>query len=226
VSSEQCDAIAKMRRRLQRIPVGKLLFLDETHVRLSEAPTHTLVAPGEQPFVVVPETASYAPRYDMIACCSVDRVFPPRIYAPSERHKGITAAALLAYIRDILAQAAGALDRYPLTLVVDRARIHNVEQMLQEFHDWGCQEMQQILLLPAESAKRLSPLDNALFHDWKEAVRSHCPLTKQTIKQVMADCWNNLPPALLRAHYQHCGLTRRKHAYFDCPDPASHAHAD
>ena len=48
---------------------------------------------------------------------------------------------LLDYIRNFLAQAAGALDVYPLYMVVDRASIHNAEKILEVFHDWGCQEL-------------------------------------------------------------------------------------
>ena len=221
-----CCDIAALRRKLQRIPNSHLLFLDETAVRISEAPTRTLVLPGETAYVLADDTSRYAPRFDMIACCCGDRVFPPIIYAPNERQRGINQHMLLKYIRNILAQAAGALDRYPLTLVLDRATIHDVDKIKQEFNDWGCQELAQVLLMPTQAAKRMSPLDNALFHDWKEAVRKRCPLTKRTIKQVMADEWNNIQPSKIAAHYKQCGLTRATDVYADCPAPASHAHAD
>lgn len=224
MAASLCEQIAKLRRRLQRIPNAKLLFLDETAVRISEAPTSTLVAPGQQPIVVVEDTSSYAARYDMIACCSGDRVFPPQIFAPKERGAGITAAMLLDYIRNLLAQAAGALGLYPLYLIIDRSAIHQPEQMMQEFHDWGCQELKEIILMPPQAAKRLSPLDNSLFHDWKEAIRKRCPLTKQNISQVMADEWNNLPASKIAAHYSNCGYSRSTNSYFDCPDPSSHQH--
>ena len=63
-----------MRRKLQRIDKRRLLFLDETALRLNAAPTHTIVLPGEQAYVVATETSAYAKRYDMIACCVGDRV--------------------------------------------------------------------------------------------------------------------------------------------------------
>jgi hypothetical protein len=213
-----------MRRKLQRISKQRVLFLDETAVRVSETATRTLVLEGELPLVEATETTSYAARYDMIACCTIDRTFPPIIYAPDERGAGITAAMLFSYIRDVLAQAVGALDHYPLTLVLDRSSIHQPAKMLQEFHDWGCQEMKHILLMPAQAAKRLSPLDNSLFADWKRAVRQRCPLTKDNIQQVMADCWNNLSPKLIAAHYKHCGFIGYTDVYADCPSPAAHKH--
>ena len=59
-----------MRRKLQRISEERVLVLDEVAVRLSEAPTLTIVLPGEQPYVLATDTTSYAKCFDMIACCN------------------------------------------------------------------------------------------------------------------------------------------------------------
>ena len=53
-------AIAKVRREFKRHAKAKLLFLDETYVRIDTSQTHTLVAPGEQAYVVVDDTDAYA----------------------------------------------------------------------------------------------------------------------------------------------------------------------
>lgn len=229
VSASACQQIAKLRRKLQRIDKSRLLFLDETAVRLSEAPTATLVAPGEQPYVVVADTTSYAKRFDMIACINGDRAFAPVIYTPKERSdagvKGINTEMLVDYILSTLGQETAALDNPPLTLVVDRARIHHEERIVEAFRERGGHVM-KLLKMPPQAAKRLSPLDNALFHDWKEAIRKRCPLTLRNIQQVMADEWNNITGSQIAAHYKHCGLTGYKDPYFDCPDPASHQHSD
>jgi hypothetical protein len=226
VSSSLCDEIASVRRKLQRIDKRRVLFLDETALRLSEAPTHTLVLPGEQPFVVATETAAYSKRFDMIAVTSGDRVLLPKIFSPAERAgadvRGINRAMLLQFIDDVLAQAVEGLDLYPLTLVLDRAPPHlNVEALLQAFRDRGPEAIKDILLLPPNAAKRLSPLDNSIFHDWKEEIRGHCPATAANIKQLMNDAWMKVKPG---PHYLHCGLTRSTDLYFDCPAPAKHKH--
>lgn len=226
VSSSECEQIAKIRRKLQRRRTTHVLFLDETALRLSEAPTHTLVLPHQQSYVVATETSSYSKRYDMIACCTSDRVILPKIYSPKERSdanvKGINGTMLQQFIDDTLAQAVEGLDRYPLTLVLDRAPIHtNIDAIKQAFHDRGSQSIKEILLMPPNAAKRLSPLDNSIFHDWKEEVRKHCPVTKNTIEQVMNDAWEKVKPA---SHYKHCGLKRNTDPYFDCPAPDIHRH--
>ena len=171
VSFQLCREIAHLRNELIRLPKAKVLFIDETFLRLSAVPRKTLVAPGESKFVVADETATYAERYDMIACCSGERVFPPKIFTPQDRKDfgvaGVRKHMVLKYIEDILAQAAGSLDLYPLVLVMDKSTAHNSGEMLQMFHDNGCQDMQRIYLMPTNIAKRMSPLDNSLFHTWK-----------------------------------------------------------
>lgn len=226
MSADTCEQVASLRRKLQRIDKRRLLFLDETALRLSAAPNNTLVLPGEQPLVEATQTDSNSTRYDMIACCAGDRVLLPKIYAPIEREaanaRGINGRMLQQFIDDTLAQAVEGLDRYPMLLVLDRAPIHrNVDALLQTFHDRSSESIKEILLLPPNTAKRLSPLDNALFHDWKQACRKRCPATARNIQQIMNDAWEEMRPG---PHYLHCGLTRSKDPYFDCPAPWLHKH--
>lgn len=216
-----------MRRKLRRVSKNRVLFLEETALRLSEAPTHTLVVPGEQPFLEATETSSYSKRYDMIAVCTGDRVLLPKIDTPADRSdagvRGVNGEMLRQFLDDTLAQAVEGLDRYPLTLVLDRAPIHlNLDSLLQAFRDRSSESIKEILLLPPNAAKRLSPLDNSLFHDWKEECRKRTPATADNIEQIMNDAWEQMDPA---PHYKHCGLTRSKDVYFDCPAPAIHRHA-
>jgi hypothetical protein len=200
-----------MRRKLQRISKERVLFLDETAVRLSEAPTRTLVLPGEQRYVLATDTTSYAKRFDMIACISGKQVFAPVIYTPKDRSaagvKGINTEMLVDYILSTLGQETAALDNPPLTLVLDRARIHNLDRVREAFNERGGHVV-YYELMPAMAAKRLSPLDNALFHEWKEAIRKRGPLTLRNMEQVMADEWNHITTQQITRHYKHCGLMR------------------
>ena len=127
------------------------------------------------------------------------------MYSSEDRDKGITQEMLLDYIRNLLAQAAGALDVYPLYLVVDRASIHNAEKMLEVFHDWGCQELKDVMLMPTAAAKRLSPLDNSLFNIWRQKVLSGGPLRKANIVRKMSDAWNEITGSDIDVQYKIVG---------------------
>lgn len=229
VSASACDEIAAMRRKLQRIGKDRVLSLDETSVRLNEAPTSTVVLPGDQPYVLATDTTSYSRRFDMIACCTGKEVLLPKIFTPKDRSNegvhGINSQMLLDFIDDELAQAVEGLNRYPFTLVLDRSTIHNKTKILDAFHNISSYSIESILFMPPMSAKRLSPLDNALFHDWKEAIGKHGALTLTNVEQVMADEWNNMKADKIESHYHHCGLMRGADVYADCPAPAVHKHA-
>jgi hypothetical protein len=224
VSADACEQIAAVRRKLQRIGKQHILFLDETHKREGDVDSYTVVLPGEPPYIETSSTSSYARRFDMIACCNGTTTLPPIIYSPSERDKGVTRAMLLSYIRDLLAQSAGALDTYPLVLLVDKAPIHTEAEMLQEFHDWGCQELTEVIRIPAASAKRLSPLDNSLFNVWRQRCLADGPLTLRNIKRRMSAAWESITKADIQAQYKHCGLMRGDDVYFDCPNAFAHKH--
>lgn len=227
VSPSLCDLIARQRRKLQRMDKDRVVFLDETAMRVSEAQTSTLALPGEDAVVVVEDTSAYARRYDMIAACNGSRTFPPIIFSPSDRTergvKGINRKMLEQYIQSVLAQQLEALDLYPLTLVLDRASIH-ARDLLQEFEDMSCGCVTEILFMPPQGAKRMSPLDNSLFHDWKEAVRKRGPISAANIQQLMNDEWANISAEKIRAQYRHSLLMREQDPYADCPAPAEHEH--
>lgn len=228
VSPKLCDDIAKFRRWCQNISNRKLLFLDESHIRISEAPTTTLVAPGESAHVVVDDNTKYAARYDIIICINGERALPCIIYSPSDRKRlkvdGIRAFMVEQFIDDILAQAVGALDEYPLYLIIDNSPAHNRERMLEAFRDRGCQDLKDIIFMPPNASKRLSPLDNGFIHEWKERVRQQGRMKPNTIIQHMHNQLHQIPAKHIHNFYRHCALTDGTDAYYDCPAPHRHRH--
>jgi hypothetical protein len=222
-----CEEIAHLRRKIQRVSKKKIIFMDEVAIKLNEGENYTIVLPGEKEYVTVTDTTSYSKRYDMIALCNSERVLPPVIYTPEDRSglnvKGITKKMLEQAVDSILAQAVASIDEYPLFLVIDKACIHQ-QDLIQVFHDRGCQDVKQVLFMPTQAAKRMSPLDNALFHTWKNKVRKRAPLTEDNVVNVMSDEWNTIRSENIRSQYRKCLLMRDQNVYADCPAPRSHHH--
>lgn len=223
-----CESIATLRRRLQRVPKSRLVFIDESHARISIAPTRTLVAPGHAAYTVVEDTTKYASRYDMIAWCSADRVFPSVIYTPEERAraevKGINQAMLLDSMKRYLAPEFRKMGLAPITLVMDKSNVHNPAKIKQALADGGCRAEVDVVLMPTQAAKRMSPLDNSLFATWKARVKKHVPLTKDNIVNFMYGEWEKLTATDITPHYHHCLLMQRQNVYADCPESAAHQH--
>jgi len=225
VTASFCEEIANFRRWAQRISNDRLVFLDETAMKVNQAPSTTLVMPGESEYVIVEDDTSYAARYDMIGVCTGKEMLPSIVYSPADRVSrgvdGIRSWMVNDYIEDILARAISALDRYPMYLIVDRASAHNKDKMLEAFQNSGCEEIVEVKYMPTKSAKRLSPLDNVIWHEWKDKVRQHSPLNSSNIVSHMMTAYHSVAP---NVYYRHCGLTHGQSVYKDCPSPSLHHH--
>lgn len=130
---------------------------------------------------------------------------------------------LIEYIAETLAPEVLALGLKNPVLMLDRASIHSEKRITKAFSECGV-ELKEVIKIPTQSAKRLSPLDNSLFHDWKEKVRKSCPLTEENIEPSMITAWNAVTVKQIQGHYRNCGLIRQSDAYADCPNPAVHQH--
>jgi hypothetical protein len=115
------------------------------------------------------------------------------------------------------------IKKNPIFLLADKASIHK-KDLLQAFHDMGCQDIKDVWLMPTQAAKRMSPLDNALFHIWKDRVRKHAPLTQDNVIHWMTYEWMNLEKEIIHSQYHKCLLFYNQDPYADCPDPFSHQH--
>jgi hypothetical protein len=213
---------------MHHISKNKILVLDETHIRENEAPTRTLVVPGQQPFVLATNTTRYALRFDMIACISFNKPFTPFILSPEERKKqgvrGIGIAHIEQYIRETLGKEIKALRQKGLVLLLDKASCHGEARLRQAFEAAGVQ-IARFIYIPTQGAKRLSALDNALFHDFKVRVQAQGPVTVENGRTNMLSAWSSIEPSLIRSHYRHAGLMVSCDPYADCPKPSEHGHS-
>jgi hypothetical protein len=228
VSVHLCEEVAVTRKKIQRIAKEKLLVLDETHCRLSAAPTHSVVLQGEDALVTVTDTGAYAGRIDMIACIHESGALPAFTLTPAQRQrdgvKVLTTNHLIRFITHTLAPAVATLPQSSFVLILDKSRIHNRKKIIDAFATAGV-SIEEVLQLPSQAAKRLSPLDNALFHDWKDRVRAHCPLSLGSISRIMTREWEAITQDQIRAHYRHCGFYRGCSLYLDCSRPSVHKHS-
>ena len=130
-----------VRKKVQRIAKQKLLVLDETHCRLSEVPTHSVVLPGESPTVTVTDTGAYAARIDMIGCIHTSGALPAFTLTPVQRQqegvRGLTTNQLIRYVADTLGPAVRALGQSSFVLILDNSRIHNRRRIIDEFSTAG-----------------------------------------------------------------------------------------
>lgn len=227
VSADHCEQVAEVRRDIQQFPKQGLLILDETAVKLGMYPRTTITLEGNTPYVTTSHTGHYGPRYDMISCIHFNGVFEPMIIAPEMRSEaggaGITTYALCSYLSNSVAPAAAQLGVSRLGLVLDKASIHSTQRVIDAFAQGGV-HLEKVWKLPTASSNRASPLDNTLFHEWKERIRNHRGLSENNVVELMLDSWQQTSVQSIHHYYHLCGLLRRNDPLYDCPAPAEHQH--
>jgi hypothetical protein len=206
------EEIAVVRKKIQRIAKQKLLVLDETHCRLSEVPTHSVVLPGESPTVTVTDTGAYAARIDMIGCIHTSGALPAFTLTPVQRQqegvRGLTTNQLIHYIADTLGPAVRALGQSSFVLILDNSRIHNRRRIIDEFSTAGV-VIEDIMYIPAQTASRQRSVPRL------ERASSHArPLSLRRIPGIMTREFEGISKAQIEAHYRHCGFMRGCSAYF------------
>lgn len=206
-----------VRRKLRRTRRDKIIFVDETYIKENIYPLTTLVTQGDLGKVKVKKPSTFAQRLDIIAGITVDGPLPLKSFTPQQRKKkgskGITKSMFLDYVSGVLAPAASAMDLEDATLVLDRSKIHNVADIEAVLDNEGCDNIKHILMLPKETAKHVSPLDNALFHEFKEDVRKEVKgkiVSLDTLKSHARRVWERFSPKQITAHYRHCRLYPRQ----------------
>ena len=68
------------------------------------------------------------------------------------------------------------------------------------FCDVGCSELTEILIIPTQAAKRVSPLDNTLFHEWKARIRQNSLLTEENLVMTMTNEWHKTREINIKHH--------------------------
>lgn len=214
-----------VRRKLRVLAKDRIIFLDETHIRETIHPTTTLALKGDKGKVLVQKPEAFAARLDIIAAATSEETLPLGLFGPKDRKrlgsKGITKAMFNGYMADTLGPAIAGLNTDCMKLVVDGARIHNLKEIEQALDNAGADNVEEIVLLPKEVAKHVSPLDNALFHDFKEAVRDRVKnerVNMPTLKRRVRKMWASIKPEKLEAHYRKSRLYKHQPLTDDLDD--------
>lgn len=154
-------------------------------------PRRTLVAPGYQPYILVDKPSAYAERYDFIDAVNGSQPIACTALTPTERQrrniKGVRKFVVNEWIRNELALAIGRLGLTSVYVICDNSRTHQRLAMLEAFKAGRCGEVVDVLFMPTASAKYLSPLDNPLWHSFKDTLRQQHPFQANDIPETLSN---------------------------------------
>ncbi len=105
--------ISEFRKSLREIQIDQLIFIDEVAMYSTMVPQRTLVAPGQQPLILVREPSSYAKRFDFIGAINGSQPIACGTITPEHRAslgvKGFRQKMVNQWITDTLAPSINQL---------------------------------------------------------------------------------------------------------------------
>lgn len=184
-------------------------------------PQRTLVAPGPQPLILVREPSAYAKRFDFIGAVNGSQPLACGTITPEHRVnlgvKGFRKEVVNQWITDTLAPSINRLGMKNLYLICDKSSSHNPIDMMQALRAGKCYCVKTILHMPTGSAKYLSPLDNPLWHPFRETIRSKHPLIPIDIPGLLSQTFYSLSTQQIKNAYRKCGYAQEIDACYDRP---------
>ncbi|CAF3898161.1 unnamed protein product [Rotaria sp. Silwood1] len=221
VDNQHWNNIAKFRRFLQRIGNDRLVFIDEIAIYAIMLPCHTLVAPGQEPLVIVEKPSAYAERYDFIGAINGSQAISCMILTPTDRKArnidGVRKEIVNEWIINELAPAINRLSVNNIYLICDKSRAHNRQCMIEALKAGKCKSVLDVCYMPTASAKYISPLDNPIWHKYREVIRSQYPITTTNLPSILSQRFFSLTKEEIGNAYRKCAITRGANVFYDQP---------
>ena len=91
---------------------------------------------------------------------------------------------------------------------MDKGLSFKAEETKEQLTAGGAQNVKEVWILPTNSAKRISPLDNTLWHSLKERVRARKPRTEAGTARIVKQEFMSISEIQIQNYYRNCKLTR------------------
>ncbi|CAF1342027.1 unnamed protein product [Rotaria sordida] len=219
IDDEHWNQIAKFRKFLQRIHNDRLVFIDETAIYAVMPPRQTLVAPGCQPLIIVEKPSAYAQRYDFIGALNGSQSIACMTLTLADRKnrniEGIRKEVVNEWIIKMLAPAINRLGINNIYLICDKSRSHSKVNMMETLKAGKYKSVVDIFYMPTASAKYMPPLDNPIWHAFKEAIRSQYPVTTANLPSLFSKTFLSLSRRQIKNAYRKCAIAHGTDVYYD-----------
>lgn len=225
-TNEYRNSVAAFRRKCQRVRKSALVFIDGTGMRTAPRKLKGLAPRGKPATVVVTKAEKYQPRVDMYGAVSYHGPLACETKTSQERReitnkktgkkgvKGYTKPMLKDFLTKKLAPKLKR-KREEMIVCVDKGLKLNKEEAKEALQQGGAKNIQSVWILPANSAKFVSPLDNSLWHAMKERVRARKAETEEETAEILREEFMGFTATEIKNYYKHCGLTSREDPFKD-----------
>ena len=83
------------------------------------------------------------------------------------------------------------------------------EEAKEQLRAGGAQNVKEVYILPTNTAKQISPLDNTLWNSLKERVRARKPRTEGGTARILKQEFMSISRRDIQSYYRNCRLTWR-----------------
>jgi len=126
-----------------------------------------------------------------------------------DEKKGIDQEMFLDYISDDLVPSLSNMPRRNYHFITDKASIHNLNEIQEEIKSLdNTNTIKHVLLLPTNTAKYVSPLDNSLWHLWKDRLRHGDSRPEEGLDAFLVRTWEGMETEAIHSMYRKCRLMR------------------
>lgn len=212
LDSSYRDNVIEFRLKAQRVAIKRLVFVDQTNTNESYRRGYGLAPKGKKAMVSSRKPSRYTPRIDVMGACVGDRVLDLDVLTPQARQragvKGYNKGRVLSWFRHTLSLNIQALHRDGMVVVVDKALKMKPEQVKEALVAGGCNDDLQVWVMETGIAKHCSPLDNSIWHEWKDKVRAQAPVSETSLLRIIQRQWHSIPSNHVTNYYRKCALTQ------------------
>ena len=215
------EAIAKYRRKCQRVPKEKLIFIDGSGMKAEPRKLYGLAPKGKKARVVTNKPERYQARLDIWGAISYNKPLAIDIKTSEDRKKkgvkGYGKKDVKTFLRTKVAPKVAEM-REDVILCMDRGFHFRPEEVDDELKKGGAQNIEDVWIFPVNGGKWCNPLDNNLWHSMKQRVRRQAPEDEKATAKMVKKTFMSIPAKDLRSYYRNCALTSRTDPYKDLTD--------
>jgi hypothetical protein len=214
------DSVISLRKKCQNVSKSSLVFLDGSGIRSEPRPLAGLSVAGTPAVTTAEKPEKYEPRIDIMGAISYNgplacetKTSKQRRAIPNPRKgkkgvKGYTKAMVKNFLRNKLSPKIQDMKAKEVIVCMDKGLAFKEDEAKEQFRAGGTRKVKAVWILPTNTAKYVSPLDNTLWHTLKERVRARKPRTEEGTARIVKEEFKSFTGLEIQNYYRKCKLTR------------------
>lgn len=220
----------RIRKKCQNVNKNRLVFIDGSGIRSEPRPLRGLALRGQTPNSTTDKSEKYEPRVDIMGAISFSGPLACETKTSKQRQKiyntrlkklgvkGYTKPMLKEFLTKQLAPKIEEMKAKDVILCMDKGLAFKKEEAKAALELGGTRKVKEVWILPTNSAKYVSPLDNNLWHSLKERVRARKPRTEIGTARIVKEEFMTINQTEIQNYYRNCKLTRGSNPSEDLDD--------